>query len=168
MCILSTAIGMTEIRPLTSSDFPLVLSWENNPELWKVSEQEGPFSEEEIYSFFNRCLDKSEQEIERWIIETNGEPIGAIDFFNFEHESQSCGIGVFITEQQHRSKGHAYRAMEMGIELLKQRPCTIIRALIYPDNIASIRLFEKLLFRCIGNGLFKGRYVHHYLLEINL
>jgi diamine N-acetyltransferase len=157
---------MTEIRPLSANDFSLILRWENNPELWKVSEQQGPFSEDEISSFINRCLDDSDREIERWIILSNDESIGAVDIFDFEDRNQSCGIGIFITELQNRSKGHAFRALQMAIEMLKNRRCRIIRALIYPDNLASIRLFEKLQFRFGGSSLFKGRLAHHYSLEI--
>lgn len=157
---------MTEIRPLRADDFSLVYAWENNPDLWRVSEQRGPFTEAEISSFMNRCLDEAENEIERWVIMSEGLSLGAVDIFDYDEESQSCGLGIFITEEHHRTQGHASRALGLAIEMLKKRNCQIIRALIYPDNRASIRLFEKLHFKRSGSGLFKGREVYHYFREI--
>ena len=157
---------MTEIRPLSANDFDLVYAWENNPDLWGVSEQQGPFTEAEISSFMNRCLDEAEYEIERWVIISNGACIGAVDLFDYDQESQSCGLGIFITDEHHRTRGHATRALGLVIEMLGERHCQIIRALIYPDNHASIRLFEKLDFKRSGIGIFKGREVYHYFREI--
>ncbi len=157
---------MTQLRPLVGDDFELISTWENIPELWRVSEQIGPFSEDEISSFMNRCLDETNTEIERWIIVANDEPVGAVDLFDYDWLNKSCGIGIFITDPINRCKGHAARGLEQALDILKERRCRIVRAMIYTDNHASIRLFEKLKFKRGGQSLFKGRTVFHYFREI--
>jgi RimJ/RimL family protein N-acetyltransferase len=157
---------MTRIRPLIEEDFSFVLEWENTPELWRVSEQTGPFTEQEIYDFMKRCLDVNHTEIERWVILDEQHPIGALDIFDMDMAASSCGLGIFITHAQDRLKGHATHALREGIHMLKVRGCKLVKALIYADNETSIRLFEKAEFQRAGDGFYKGKTVYHYYKDL--
>lgn len=157
---------MTHLRPLQIEDLDLIQQWENIPELWEVSEQRGPFSEEDVESFVLRCLDHSDFEIERWIIMKGEESIGAVDFFDYDSKTYTCGIGIFIVHSKDRLQGHACRALELALQLLRERACRLVRAIVYIDNTSSTRLFEKLHFRRGGTGLYKGKPVIHYFREI--
>jgi diamine N-acetyltransferase len=157
---------MTRIRPLREEDFPYIAEWENTPELWGVSEQTGPFTTQEISDFMLRCLDSENSEIERWVILSERAPLGALDIFDWDTASASCGIGIFITRMEDRSKGHATRALHQGIEMLRLRNCKLVRSVIYTDNEKSIRLFEKADFQRAGITNYKGKPAFHYYREL--
>jgi RimJ/RimL family protein N-acetyltransferase len=159
---------MTRIRPLIEQDFSFVLEWENTPELWRVSEQNGPFTDQEIYDFMKRCLDANHPEIERWVILNDQTPIGALDIFDMDKAAAACGLGIFITNTQDRSQGHATHALREGVEMLRARGCKLVKAIIYADNEISLRLFEKAEFRKAGDGLYKGKMVYHYYKDLGL
>ncbi len=134
-----------------------VYYWENLPELWRVSEQSGPFSEAEIKDFVSRCIDPNHHEINRWLICIDREPIGAIDFFDYDTVNNHCGIGIFIAEEGHRGQGYAGDALNHGLNLLLQRGCRSVRAVIYSENVRSKNLFRKAGFTEGGPILYKGK-----------
>ena len=104
---------MVSIRPLIMGDFKTIYEWENREELWEVSEQTGSFSEKEIEEFMHRCIDPNNEELERWIVTWKEIPVGAIDLFDFNKASQSCGIGIFIAQPENRGKGIGTKALEL-------------------------------------------------------
>ena len=132
---------MISLRPLLKEDLQLAFEWENLPELWKVSEQQGPFSSEEIEAFHAKCLDHNNPEIERLIICFNFMPVGAIDIFEYDQINLHCGLGIFIAKPDHRQKGYGLIALNKAIDILNRRGCQLIRSIIYSDNISSRRLF---------------------------
>ena len=134
---------MISLRPLAVGDFDLIYEWENLPELWNVSEQQGPFNREDIRSFLDKCLDKMNPEIERMLICLDSMPIGAVDIFDFDLLNRHCGLGIFIAKAENRGKGFGLMALKQAIHELKKRGCTLIRCIIYTDNISSKRLFSK-------------------------
>ena len=155
---------MISLRPLTEDDFDLIYEWENLPELRNVSEQKGPFSKEEIHSFLGKCLDNSNPEIERMLICMDSFPIGAVDFFDFDISKSCCGIGIFITKAENRKKGFGTLALKKAIHELKLRGCTLIRCIIYADNISSMRLFSNAGFVAGAMLLFKGKPAQQFIL----
>ena len=132
---------MISLRPLLKEDLQLAFEWENLPELWKVSEQQGPFSMEEIAAFHAKCMDQTNPEIERLIICLDVLPIGAIDIFEYDHTHHHCGLGLFIAKPNYRQKGYGATALNHAIDILNRRGCQLIRSIIYSDNISSRRLF---------------------------
>jgi diamine N-acetyltransferase len=138
---------MTSLRPLTADDLDLIYEWENTPELWQFSEQQGPFSREDIEAFLDKCVDEDNAEIERWLICDLDTPIGAVDIFAYDNQSKTCGIGIFITQVANRNRGHATVALKQALSLLQTRGCRHIRAIIYEENTSSRRLFLSAGFR---------------------
>ncbi len=148
---------MISLRPVSKDDFDLIFEWENIPELWPVSEQQGPFSREEIELFLSNCLNVDNSEIERWIVCNSSTPIGAIDIFEYDLHNRNCGIGVFIADPANRNKGFAGVALAMAVSMLQGRGCLLIRALIYADNTSSCRLFLSAGFRKGASVPYKGK-----------
>jgi len=134
---------MISLRPLLEQDLQLAFEWENLPELWKVSEQQGPFSIEEIAAFHRKCLDPNNTEIERLIICFDFLPIGAIDIFEYDPTNHHCGLGIFIAKPDYRQKGYGATALNHAIDILNRRGCQLIRSIIYSYNVSSRRLFLK-------------------------
>ena len=49
------SISMITIRKATTRDCDVILQWENNPLLWEVTDEPGPFTKEDIL-FMNFVL----------------------------------------------------------------------------------------------------------------
>ena len=148
---------MTSLRPLTADDFDIVFEWENLPELWQVSEQQGPFSREDIAAFVGKCIDRENVEIERWIISNAAGPIGAVDIFDYDNHNSTCGIGIFIAHVANRNRGHATVALKQAVSMLQTRGCLLIQAIVYNDNTSSRRLFLSAGFREGNPTHYKGK-----------
>lgn len=132
---------MITLRKVQQSDLDTVYAWENNSELWAVSEQKGPFTMEEIKSFLEECVDESNMEISRWIICLHEKSIGAVDLFNLDMANGKCGLGIFISEVPFRNRGYATIALRLMITKLKDYGIRSVDAIIYDDNRPSIKLF---------------------------
>jgi RimJ/RimL family protein N-acetyltransferase len=143
----------------------LTFEWENLPELWKVSEQRGPFSRSEIQSFHNKCLDQSDPEIERLLICLNSLPIGAVDIFEYDHSHNQCGLGIFIAKAEYRCKGYGAIALNQALDILKRRGCKLIRSIIYTSNTSSRRLFRNAGFSEGASLLYNGQTAHQFIWE---
>jgi diamine N-acetyltransferase len=156
------------IRKVCKSDVDLILEWENDPALWPVTDDAGPFTREDILNFLARSTSLEKDNQERWILEDEiGNSIGCIDLFDFDEASESCGIGVVIPILENRRKGYAFSGIRQIIQKLKlESKIARLTCMIFPENIASIQLFQKLGFTQIGKGIFKGKEV--YIFELNL
>jgi diamine N-acetyltransferase len=153
---------MVSIRPLHSDDFETIYRWENTEELWEVSEQRGPFSESEIRDFMQRCLDEHTEELERWIIVSEETPVGAIDLFDFDRASNSCGIGIFIADDANRRKGMGSKALQLLLNRVQQRRIASIRAIVFDSNKASAALFQNNHFTFQAHLIYQGKPAMQY------
>jgi RimJ/RimL family protein N-acetyltransferase len=156
---------MLSLRPLNEGDLQLTFAWENIPELWKVSEQKGPFSIPEIEAFLAKCLDKDNKEIERLIISLDTMPIGAVDIFDFDQFNHHCGLGIFIAQPEYRYKGHGTNALNQAIAILERRGCKLIRSIIYTHNFSSRRLFLNCGFSEGAAILYNSQSAHQFIWE---
>ena len=159
---------MISLRQLLKEDLSLAIEWENIPELWKVSEQQGPFSSEEIEVFHAKCLDHHNPEIERLIICLDFMPIGAIDIFDYDQNNLHCGLGIFIANPDHRQKGYGFMALNQAIDILNRRGCQLIRSIIYSENISSRRLFLSVGFSEGAAIRYNNQHAHQFIWERKL
>lgn len=145
------------LRPLEPKDVDLLYQWENNTDVWRISNTLVPFSKhilkkyiestsQEIYTtkqirFIIDKLETTKQEIKS---------IGTIDLFDFDAYHLRAGIGILITEKE-RNKGYADEVLKIIIHYsfnhlyLNQLYCNI-----ETDNKSSLKLFEKNNFRISG------------------
>lgn len=143
------------LRPVEPEDVDFLMTIENDPEVWKVSQTLAPYSRFQIEQFVMDApseIDVNKQL--RLIIEWNGNDdawsrVGAVDLFDYDAMHQRTGLGIMVSEP-HRHQGIAYTALQLVIRyafeilLLHQLHCSVD-----PDNLPSIRLFEKAGFiRC--------------------
>lgn len=156
------------LRKVELSDAKTILAWENNPAFWHITETPGPFSLREIQDFINHSSNLTESgQIRYMIFFAEDNPIGAVDLFDYNPISLSAGIGVLIANEGFRSQGFATDAIRTLIQEISKKSCLKeLNCIIYPDNLASIRLFSKLGFKKGSTRQFKGADVFHYSISL--
>ena len=141
------------LRPLEPEDIDLLYQWENNVEIWEVSNTKTPFSRHILAQYLQESAkDIYELKQLRLIIQNEqNKPVGAIDLFDFEPYHLRAGVGILIHYPAHRKQGYACNALQalssyaLHILGLKQ-----LYANIATDNTGSIQLFEKVGFKQAG------------------
>ena len=141
-----------QLRALEPSDLETLYQWENDTNIWKVSQTIAPFSKHVLTQYLaNAHQDIFTAKQLRLIIEKEGRSIGTIDLFDFEPTHQRAGVGIWIADEGERQKGYAKEALQLLIDYafkqlqLKQIYCNISSA-----NKASINLFSGLDFMLVG------------------
>lgn len=165
------------LRAPELSDLDQIQAWENNQELWYLSNTLLPFSRFAIEQYIlNEQEDIFSKKQARFIIsvanknENKLESVGAIDLFDFDPKNRRAGIGILIDEK-HRKKGYANMALAQLIDYgfkvlnLHQLYCSILAS-----NTDSINLFERQHFSIIGVKrewvLYNNEWQDEYLLQL--
>ena len=138
--------GKIALRPLEPEDIELLYTWENDMEIWEMSNTKVPFSRFMLAEYIkNSHKDIYETKQLRLIIQNvENLPVGAVDLFDFEPYHQRAGVGILIHKTEDRNQGYATDSLKalFGYSLnvlgLKQ-----LYANISEDNHQSLALFEK-------------------------
>ncbi|NQU55382.1 MAG: GNAT family N-acetyltransferase [Bacteroidetes bacterium] len=147
------AYGKISLRPLEPKDIELLYEWENNIEIWELSNTKTPFSKHILAQYLlESAKDIYETKQLRLIIQNEDlKPLGAIDLFDFEPYHLRAGVGVLIHNNSDKNKGYASDALKAlsnyTFEILGLKQ---LYANITTDNTNSIKLFEKSGFKQIG------------------
>ncbi|MBD79980.1 MAG: GNAT family N-acetyltransferase [Crocinitomicaceae bacterium] len=161
------------LRALEPSDIDLIFEWENNAEVWNISDTVQPFSRFALEKYVSSVQDIYVQHQLRLIIceESSDTPIGCIDLFDFSPLHHRVGCGILIADQEQRGKGYAREALNLTIDYCFDfLECHQVYCNILEDNFQSINLFEKAGFERIGlkkewiNK--KGKYHNEYLYQL--
>ena len=145
--------GKISLRPLEPEDIELLYLWENNLEIWEVSNTKTPFSKHILAQYLiESAKDIYETKQLRLIIQNEKlEPVGAIDLFDFEPYHLRAGVGVLIHNNANKNRGYATDALKAlsnyTFEILGLKQ---LYANIAADNLNSIKLFEKSGFKQVG------------------
>ena len=141
------------LRAVEHADVDLLYKWENDMELWPVSNTLRPFSRAQIERYVkNAALDVYQTKQLRLMIDTaeEGETVGMIDMFDFDPFHSRAGLGIMLNARW-RSKGLASAALSLFIEYafntlgLHQLYCNIAAS-----NTPSLNLFESKGFTLVG------------------
>ena len=144
-----------KLRALEPTDIDTLYDWENNQEIWQVSNTIVPFSKYILAKYINNShLDIYQTKQLRLIIEKKEDDefctVGMIDIFDFDPFHNRAGLGIFINKK-FQKQGIASSALELIIAYcfntigLHQLFCNITT-----DNTSSLKLFEKNRFEIIG------------------
>jgi len=138
------------LRALEPTDLDFLYQIENDESVWEVSNTTTPYSRFILKQYLeNSHKDIYEVKQLRLIIckAVANEPIGCIDFFDFEPKHKRVGIGVLISSEKEKQKGYASEALQLLCSYAFTYLDThLIYANISEDNHASIKLFEKIGF----------------------
>jgi diamine N-acetyltransferase len=156
------------LRKAEVTDAELVLSWENMPEFWAISESPGPYELVDMQLTLQQSYDLVACGQVRWIIFTSaGVPLGLIDLFNYEASSQEAGIGIMIGSKLHRNQGYGKEAVALIIQYCRQKKLVRkLKCLIHCDNLASIGLFIHFGFQPKRQIIYKGKPAINYELSM--
>jgi len=145
--------GKIRFRALEPDDIDLLYEWENDVEIWEVSNTYEPFSKYILAKYIKESQrDIYESKEARMIIETlEGKAVGAIDLFDFDPFHFRAGVGILIHDEKDRKLGYATDALQ----LLCHYAANYLRlhqlfANITSDNLASIQLFTNAGFELSG------------------
>ena len=144
------------LRTVLPADADILLKWENDETIWKMSGTKKTFTKKEIKEYILNQKDIYLDRQLRLIILLKENPIGCVDFFDFDAGSLKTGIGILI-EKKYRKKGYAYDALSLlikyGFEILN---LNLISCSISEDNKASLKLFRKHKFKFTDkkNGMY--------------
>lgn len=140
------------LRALEPSDLELVYQWENNSNIWKVSQTLSPFSRHTLSQYLaNAHQDIFTAKQLRLMVELNNKAIGTIELFDFDPYNLRAGIGIWIADESERRKGYAKEALVLMIEYaFQQLHLNQLYCNIAADNNISINLFSALDFMLVG------------------
>ena len=142
------------LRALELSDVQTLYAFENDTSIWNVSDTVMPYStfalEQYVLSAMESDIYASKQL--RLVICTccDGKAIGLADLFDFHPKHLHAFVGMLI-DNKFRQNGYASEALQLLIDYafstlnLHQLACNLT-----PDNIGSIKLFEKHGFTLMG------------------
>lgn len=146
--------GNVTLRAPEPDDTELLYQWENNSDIWRVSNTLAPFSRHAI----RKHIEESTANIyesgqARFIIcrSDDMKPVGAIDLFEFDSFHLRAGVGILIADKDDRRRGYALNAITALTEycfnhlMMHQLWCNIL-----PANEGSTALFEKAGFVLSG------------------
>ena len=149
--------GKIALRAVEPEDIDLLYQWENSMEIWNVSNTRTPFSRYILAEYLKESAkDIYETKQLRLIIETlEGEPVGAVDLFDFDPYHMRAGIGILIHRTENRNHGYGFDALnaifDFAVESLGLKQ---LYANISIKNEVSIHLFEKAGF--VQSGIKKN------------
>ncbi|WP_282018326.1 GNAT family N-acetyltransferase [Salegentibacter mishustinae] len=144
-----------ELRSATFSDVELIFSWANNPFIRQYS-----FSQEKIQFidhvkwFLNKIEDSK---CKYYILEVNGIAAGSI---RFDLDENNEGLISYLLDPVFSGKGLGTFILREGLERLKiDLPfVNTVSGYVMPENIASIKIFEKLSFEEVSNNTKQIKY----------
>ncbi len=134
--------GNITLRPLEPDDIDLLYRWENDMEVWAVSNTQTPFSKYILTQYIKESAKDiyATKQLRLIIQNEKQKAVGAVDLFDFEPYHLRAGVGILIHNENDRNKGYATDALEalskyaLDVLGLKQ-----LYANISADNLRSIR-----------------------------
>ena len=135
------------LRSVDSSDIDTILLWENSSAepLYGVYEEQ--FSREDVAQFIENqqrySLAENEQ-LRLMICSHEGERLGALDLT--EYDGKKAFVSILIFDLDNRRKGFAENALRLAVDYAKSLGLQTLYASIFPENLPSISLFEKVGF----------------------
>lgn len=143
-----------QLRALEPDDLDTLFQWENDTEIWNVSETLSPISKHILQIYINNShKDIYENKQLRFIVQLKNAatPIGTIDLFDYDPYNNRAGVGILIANKEERQKGYAIEALSMiksyCFDILKM---TQLWCSISVENKSSIKLFQKAGFEITG------------------
>ena len=165
------------LRAPEPEDIDMLYRWENDPEIWHVSNTITPFSKYILEKYIeNAHLDIYQVKQLRLMIDvkenrTRTRTVGAIDLFDFDPYHNRAGVGILIGDKSDRNKGIATLALKKFIDYcfntlqLHQLYCNITKG-----NEDSLKLFRKCGFRITGRKAewikTPGKYLEELMLQL--
>lgn len=165
--------NLTTLRSPEPEDIELLYHWENDTDVWQVSNTLTPFSRFTLRRYIETShLDIYEAKEVRFMIDTIGVPVktvGTIDIFEFDPFHLRAGVGILIGDPTERGKGFANDALKILLQYasfilkLNQVYCNI-----NASNEVSLKLFQQNGFEVSGEKKQWNKGTHGFESELFL
>lgn len=140
------------LRALEPRDVDVLYRWENDPDVWKVSDTMVPYSRFTLREFIKTSTPDiyASRQMRLMVDDWKGNTIGAVDIFDFEPFHRRAGLGILIAKE-FRHLGYAEEAVccvchyLFSVFQLHQVYCNVMA-----DNEISLKLFQSVGFRSMG------------------
>ncbi|MCT4560611.1 MAG: GNAT family N-acetyltransferase [Crocinitomicaceae bacterium] len=133
-----------DLRPIRFSDAPLLMKWENDPEVQAESFEKKTYCFQDILDLIDSAKSLEETGQLRLIIDVENEPIGTLDFFHWKKEEKEIEVGILIYPKELRGKGIASEVLRRSFDFLKLFSIERVIAMVNTQNQPSYRLFSKM------------------------
>ncbi|MGE5382701.1 MAG: GNAT family N-acetyltransferase [Omnitrophica WOR_2 bacterium] len=103
------------LRALEPNDAKTLYAWENDPEVWRISNTVAPYSRFDIDQYILNAGDIYSSKQLRLIIVLTEDPdvtVGAIDLFDYDPLHRRAELGILV-DNTFRGKGYAQEAIEL-------------------------------------------------------
>lgn len=153
-------VASIALREATSEDLMLLFNWANDPEVRKQSFNPNPIRLESHTRWLQARLEDERAKL--YIAESAGEPAAHI---RFDIEDDTATISYLIG-REYRGMGLGHVILQRGVaRLMRQKPeVKLVEGLVQPENLASVRAFEKAGFS-YGEPHPKHPHAHRFVLE---
>jgi diamine N-acetyltransferase len=160
------------IRALEPNDLEFIYAIENDQSIWEVSNTQTPYSRFLVRQYLeNAHQDIYEAKQLRLAIcqDEDFPALGLIDLFDFDPKNNRAGVGIVIQDNEKRKQNIGSEALSLLIQYsFYHLNLHQLYANIGVENEASIALFTKFGFQCIGikkdwnliNGSYKDEAVY--------
>lgn len=141
------------LRSVETSDATRLLLWENNPQHWKVTDTEVPFSMTAILQLIEQQQNfRSTGQLRLMICLTSTqEAVGTVDLYDADFKNGNASVGILIGEASERGKGYARESLVLLIEYARDLLALHnLSCSIQVDNDESVRLFKSVGFEKVG------------------
>lgn len=141
------------LRALEPEDLDQLYNWENDTDVWAVSNAVEPYSRyilKEYIAYSDKTIYEKKQLRLMIVVNDTQKVVGAIDIFDFDAHNRRAGIGILI-DGAYRQKGYAGMALDLVKEYcFKFLHLNQLYAHITSNNGSSRALFSSHGFQQSG------------------
>lgn len=141
------------LRALEPTDLDIIYNWENEASMWAVTDTVAPYSRQVLWSYLQQCSTDiySNRALRLMITNTNTtQPLGMIDFFNFDPLNNRAELGMFIATE-YRGQGVGRMALDLLCDYARNH-IGMRQLYIYVNtsNVVCLNLFKDYGFEQAG------------------
>jgi len=156
------------LRPVEEDDYPLIVRWQNEPQVFHDMDYELPFSIEDVRASETAAREEGHP----FIIEADdGTPIGRIGLNDFRRRDRRCALYVFIGEAEYRGHGLGEDAVRTLVGFaFSQMDLWQVVLWGLADNETAFRTYERVGFK--RDGVLRdrswkgGAWVDHIVMSV--
>lgn len=142
-----------KLRALEPEDLDILYRWENDSDVWTVSNAVEPYSRyilKEYIAYSDKTIYEKKQLRLMIELKDTEDVVGTIDIFDFDVHNKRAGIGILV-DGKYRGHGYASHALTLVTEYaFRFLHLHQLYAHVVADNTASHNLFANQGFALTG------------------